>query len=64
MIIFVGVASAFLVLPPNKVIRSDGTIVTLKTASRPREELVGMLRLLKDWRMLGTVASHSRPMSR
>ena len=52
MIIFVGIASAFLVLPPNRVIRSDGTIVKLEAASKVHEELVGMLRLLKDWRML------------
>ena len=54
MIIFVGIASAFLVLPPNRVVRSDGTIVKLEAASKVHEELVGMLRLLKDWRMLGT----------
>ena len=54
VIIFVGIASAWLILPPNRVIRSDGTIVKLEAASKPHEEVVGMLRLLKDWRMLGT----------
>lgn len=53
VIIFVGVASSFLILPPNKVIRSDGTIVKLEAASMPHEEIVGMARLFKDWRMLG-----------
>ena len=53
VIIFVGVASSFLILPPNKVIRSDGTIVKLEAASKPHEEIVGMARLFKDWRMLG-----------
>ncbi|KAI0765463.1 MFS general substrate transporter [Fomes fomentarius] len=52
VIIFIGVASAFLILPPNKVIRADGTIVKLEAASRPHEEVVGMLRLFKDWRLL------------
>ncbi len=53
MIIFIGVASAFLILPPNKVIRADGTIVKLEAGSRPHEEVVGMFRLFKDWRLLG-----------
>lgn len=52
VIIFVGVASSFLVLPPNRVVRSDGTIVKLNTATKVHEELVAMLRLMKDWRML------------
>ena len=56
MIIFVGIASSFLVLPPNKVIRADGTIVKLEAASKPHEEAVGLLRLFKDWRMLGEFA--------
>ncbi|KAH9848983.1 MFS general substrate transporter [Lenzites betulinus] len=55
VIIFVGVASSFLVLPPNRVIRSDGTIVKLEATSKPHEEVVGMLRLLKDWRMMALV---------
>ena len=57
VIIFVGVASAFLLLPPNQVVRSDGTIVKLQAASRPHEELVGMWHTLKDWRIIG----RSRP---
>ncbi|KAJ3485966.1 hypothetical protein NLI96_g4585 [Meripilus lineatus] len=52
VIIFIGIASAFLILPPNRVIRGDGTIVKLEAASHPREEIIGMGRLLKDWRML------------
>ncbi|KAI0682896.1 major facilitator superfamily domain-containing protein [Cytidiella melzeri] len=52
VIIFVGIASAFLVLPPNRVIRSDGTLVKLQAHSSVKEELLGMLALLKDWRML------------
>ncbi|KAH9887364.1 MFS general substrate transporter [Cubamyces lactineus] len=55
VIIFIGVASSFLVLPPNRVIRSDGTIVKLEAVSKPHEEVVGMMRLLKDWRMLALV---------
>jgi len=55
VIIFVGVASAFLVLPPNRVIRSDGTLVKLQAHSSIRTELVAMVHLLKDWRMLALV---------
>ncbi|OJT04058.1 UNC93-like protein 1, partial [Trametes pubescens] len=52
VIIFIGVASSFLVLPPHRVIRSDGTLVKLKASSKLHEEVLGVLRLLKDWRML------------
>ncbi|KAI0826330.1 MFS general substrate transporter [Irpex lacteus] len=52
VIIFVGIASAFLVLPPNRVIRSDGTLVKLNAHTSVREEMMGTFRLLKDWRML------------
>ncbi|EMD34617.1 hypothetical protein CERSUDRAFT_116782 [Gelatoporia subvermispora B] len=52
VIIFIGVASAFLILPPNRVIRADGTIVKVQAASKPHIEAIGMWNLLKDWRML------------
>lgn len=52
VIIFLGVASAFLVLPPNRVVRADGTIVKVEAHSHLHEELIGMWNLLKDWRML------------
>ena len=53
MIVFLGVASSFLVLPPHRVIRSDGSRVTLEPASALHKELIGMWNLLKDWRLLG-----------
>ena len=59
VIIFVGVASACLVLPPNRVIRSDGTLVKLETHSSLKDELIGMFRLLKDWRMLALLPMFS-----
>lgn len=52
IIIFIGVASAFLVLPPNRVVRPDGTIVKLEAASAPHVEVIGMWNLLRDWRMI------------
>ncbi|KAI0695639.1 MFS general substrate transporter [Cytidiella melzeri] len=51
-LIFLGVASALLVLPPNRVIRGDGTVVKIEASSKVRDEIVGMVRLLKDWRTL------------
>ena len=52
VIIFFGVASSFFVLPPNLVVRPDGTVPKLDTTTKVHEELVGMFRTLKDWRML------------
>ena len=51
IIIFAGVASSFLVLPPHRVVRGDGTVVKLDDKSKVHEEVVAMLRTLKDWRM-------------
>ncbi|THG93486.1 hypothetical protein EW026_g7764 [Hermanssonia centrifuga] len=52
VIIFIGVASAFAILPSNRVVRADGTIVKLDTTTKVHEELFAMFRLIKDWRML------------
>ncbi|KAI0074214.1 MFS general substrate transporter [Panus rudis PR-1116 ss-1] len=52
VIIAIGIVSSAAVLPPNRVIRSDGTIVKLEAASKPHEEIIGMARLFKDWRIL------------
>ncbi|TCD71018.1 hypothetical protein EIP91_000516 [Steccherinum ochraceum] len=52
IIIFLGVASSFLVLPPNRVVRSDGSRVTIEATSAIHKEAIGIVRLLKDWRML------------
>jgi ABC-type long-subunit fatty acid transport system fused permease/ATPase subunit len=55
VIIFVGVASTWLLLPPTKVVRSDGTVPTLEKASHPRDEVINFLRVCKDWRMLALI---------
>jgi len=52
VIIFLGIASAFLVLPPNRVVRPDGTLVKLQAYSSLRDELKGFIERFKDWRML------------
>lgn len=53
MITFFGIASAFLVLPPHRVVRADGTIVKVNDQSSIPDELRGMWERLKDWRILG-----------
>ncbi|KAF8582948.1 MFS general substrate transporter [Ramaria rubella] len=52
VIIFIGIASAFLVLGPNRVIRADGSLVKLQAKATVREEVQGIIRLFTDWRML------------
>ncbi|PCH44645.1 hypothetical protein WOLCODRAFT_105438 [Wolfiporia cocos MD-104 SS10] len=52
IIIAFGIASALLVLPPDRIVRADGTRVSLKRHAAPREEIVGMWRMLRDWRVL------------
>ena len=53
MIICFGIASAFMVLPPHRIIRADGTIVKVNDQSSVSQELKGLLERLKDWRVLG-----------
>lgn len=53
MIICFGIASAFMVLPPHRIIRADGTIVKVDDQSSVSLELKGLLERLKDWRILG-----------
>lgn len=53
MIIIFGIASSFTVLPPHRVIRSDGTIVKVDDQSSIPQELRGLWERLKDWRILG-----------
>jgi MFS family permease len=53
VIIFFGIASAFMVLPPHRIVRSDGTIVKVDDQSSVSQELRGLWERLKDWRILG-----------
>ena len=48
-------ASAFLILPPNKVTRRDGTVVKVDTSTDLRTELKGMMHVFKDWRLLALI---------
>ncbi|KAF8335875.1 MFS general substrate transporter [Cantharellus anzutake] len=51
-IIFLGVACTWLLLPPNMIVRGDGSVVQVQSASNPKQEVTNFLNLLKDWRML------------
>lgn len=55
VIIFVGVATTWLLLPPNRVVRSDGTLVKLEVASHPKDELKNFYKVMKDWRMIALI---------
>jgi hypothetical protein len=59
VIIFFGIASAFMVLPPHRVLRPDGTIVRVDDQSSIPQELKGLWERLKDWRILGLSISIS-----
>ena len=50
---FIGTASSFLVLGPNRIIRADNTIVKLQAKATVKEEISGILHLFIDWRMIG-----------
>ncbi|KIJ47918.1 hypothetical protein M422DRAFT_226229 [Sphaerobolus stellatus SS14] len=52
IIILIGVASSFLVLGPNHIIRPDGTLVKLSTKTSTTQEVKGMIALFKNWKML------------
>jgi hypothetical protein len=52
IIISIGIASTALLIPPHRITRGDGSIVTVEAASTPREELRNFVRVVKDWRML------------
>ncbi|EIN11194.1 hypothetical protein PUNSTDRAFT_62537 [Punctularia strigosozonata HHB-11173 SS5] len=52
VIILSGVASSLLVLPPHRVVRGDGTIVTISRRTFPGAELKSMAKMLSDWRVL------------
>lgn len=52
IIIFIGVASAFLVLGPDRIVRSDGTLVKLQARTSVKEEIKGVIGVFKDWRMI------------
>ena len=52
IIMLTAIFTSWLILPPNHVIRNDGTIVELQKALSPKEEFKQFALLCKDWRML------------
>lgn len=52
IIMFVGSAATWLILPANLVIRPDDTVVKLEKQSTVASEIHGFVQTLKDWRML------------
>jgi hypothetical protein len=52
VIMAIGALCALALLPPGKVIRADGTPVSLHKFSNWRREAMQILLLFKDWRML------------
>lgn len=47
-----GIGIAWLILPPNLVVRGDKTVVEIQASISVREEVRHFLALFKDWRML------------
>ncbi|KAG2183203.1 hypothetical protein INT43_006207 [Umbelopsis isabellina] len=52
VIMAIGAFTGIVLLPPSKVIRADGTPVSLHKFSNWKREAVGILKLFKDWKML------------
>ncbi|KAH8172889.1 major facilitator superfamily protein [Sarocladium implicatum] len=52
IIMLIGIALSWLVLPPHLVVRGDQTIVELDASLSPKQEFQQFLELFKDWRML------------
>jgi hypothetical protein len=48
---FVGAAMAFLLRPPGKVIREDGTNIAVIKPRSFFEELKGNVNAMRDWRL-------------
>lgn len=47
-----GIGIAWLILPPNLVVRGDKTVVEIQASISVRQEIRHFLALFKDWRML------------
>lgn len=52
IIMLTAIFTSWLVLPPNLVVRSDGTVAELQPVLPMREELSHFFNLFRDWRML------------
>lgn len=52
IIMLTSTATSWLVLPPEAVVRANGTIVKLPESLTPKQELKEFIRMFKDWRMI------------
>ncbi|ERT03372.1 UNC93-like protein [Sporothrix schenckii 1099-18] len=52
IIMLTAIGSSWLVLPPQAVVRKDGSLVELEPNVSPRTEFAAFLGMFKDWRLL------------
>lgn len=52
IIMLTAIGTSWLVLPPEVVVRGDGTIVRLSAALTPKREFKEFILMFKDWRMI------------
>ncbi|KAF7729528.1 hypothetical protein EC973_004202 [Apophysomyces ossiformis] len=52
IVMFFGAILALALLPANKVIRHDGSVVSLHKFSNWRREMIAIFKLFRNWRML------------
>jgi hypothetical protein len=52
IIMLTAMGTSWLVLPPQLVVRGDGTIVELQASLTPKQEFKEFIQMFKDWRML------------
>lgn len=55
-----GMIGAFALMPPDKIIRDDGTKVGVVQARTFVEELKANLEIFRDWKLLIMVGVHQR----
>jgi MFS family permease len=52
IIMITAIGTSWLLLPPQAVIRGDGTLVELEPHITPREEFHAFVNMFKDWRLV------------
>jgi hypothetical protein len=52
----IGAIAAFLLLPPNKIIRDDGSVVATIQPRTFGQELKANLEIFRDWKLLAMVS--------
>jgi hypothetical protein len=52
VIMFFGTASSFFILPPDSIIREDGTLVKVQASTSVRDEIRNLIKVVKDKRMI------------